>query len=455
MPDHKDPPPPSGRIIIPGSEPEQEPGSEAPRIVLPPGASVEEEAEAPPEYPRLRPLVLLPFSDGKRQLLLVNDPLGVIRGQPVLGIETLPLLQILDGTASLNDIAAAVTRESKDIRVANVVRDFVTQLDRLLMLESPRFESAYRELRDSYHALEIRPAVMEGHAYPPDPEGLAKFLDAHFAEAERWRIEAGEPEIAPNARPRALVAPHLDPRRSGPAIARAHLELGTATDAPFRVVCFGTGHSLLGDTIALTRKHFETPFGKLQCDTAFVDAVASRIGDVAYHAELGHREEHSIEFQAIYHKHRFGDRVRIVPILCGGFHALLDQGQTPRDDPTFEAMIEAVRESERTLGGPTVYVASADLSHVGPRFGDPALDDRARQEVEAKDREALEAARRGDADGWYSAIAAHEDSTRICGLGPIYALLRCTTPGEGRLLRYEQSEEKDGSLVSIASMAWG
>ena len=452
MSDPQQPPRP-GRLIVPGEETDPPPSAE-PRIVLPPGASSEEREV--PEYPKLRPLILVPFSDGQRELVLVNDPLGVIPGQPVLGIESLALLQLLDGSVSINDIAAVVMRDSKDLRVAGMVRDFVAQLDDLLMLEGPRFETAYRELRDAYHPLEIRQAALEGRSYPADPEELAPFLDAHFAEAERLRREAGDPEAAANARPRALLAPHLDPRRAGPAIARAYLELGPAQETPLRVVVFGTGHSLLGDLVALTRKHFETPLGKVPCDTAFVDAVAGKLGDAAYRGELTHRDEHSIEFQAVYLKHRLGERpVKMVPILCGGFHALIDEGKTPREDPTFETMIEAVREAARTLGGPTVYVAGVDLSHVGTRFGDPPVDARVKAEIEGVDREALEAARRGDADGWFKAIAEHEDSTRICGFAPTYALLRCAEPGEGRLLRYEQSDEEDGSLVSVAAMSWG
>jgi AmmeMemoRadiSam system protein B len=109
-------------------------------------------------------------------------------------------------------------------------------------------------------------------------------------------------------------------------IARAWLELGPAPPGPLRVVVLGVGHMLWDDRLALTRKHFETPFGKVECDTAFVDAVAARLGEeVAYHGEIAHRDEHSIEFQALYLRRRLGERpVRIVPILVGGFHALLD-----------------------------------------------------------------------------------------------------------------------------------
>jgi AmmeMemoRadiSam system protein B len=146
--------------------------------------------------------------------------------------------------------------------------------------------------------------------------------------------------------------------------------------------------------------------------------------------------------------------VKIVPILCGGFHELLLDDKTPREVPEIEALIHAMRDAERRLGGRTVYLAAVDFSHVGPRFGDPTPDERTLREVESKDREALQAAARGDADGWFQAIAAHEDSTRICGWAPTYVTLRCAQPTGGRLLHYQQSKEPNGSIVSLAVMVW-
>ncbi len=441
-----------GRIIRPGADPA--PAAEAPRIVIPPGVHVDE-ADDLPEYPRLRPLMLVPVADEKREMLLVSDPLGVIPGQPVLGIEALAILQLLDGSVSVNDIVTVVARESKDIRVGGMVRDFIRQIDDLLMLDSPKFQAAWKRLRDEYHPLEIRHAALEGHSYPAEREALERFLDAHFEEAGALRAQAGEPVAPPDARPRAIMAPHLDPRRSGATMARAYLELGPEQKEPLRVVVLGTGHSLYGDLFALTRKHFQSPLGRMECDTAFVDEVAGALGGDPYHAELAHRDEHSIEFQVLYLQRRLGARrVRIVPILVGGFGALLEGGIGPREEPALEGLAAALRATERKLGGATVYVAGVDLSHVGPRFGDPRLDERTRSEIGQKDRAALEAASRGDPDAWYDAIAAHDDSTRICGLSATWMLLRALEPGPGRLLRYQQSDEPDGSMVSVAAMVW-
>jgi AmmeMemoRadiSam system protein B len=449
------------RIILPGSDPGlddlgSEEGSDAApersRIVLPPGVSVEEEEEGLPEYPKLRPLEILPVRSGEQDMILVSDPQGVFRAPIALRFEVLDLLQLLDGTLSLGEISTLVARESKDVRAARFVRDLIAQLDRLLLLDSPRFHEAYDTQRRDYHRLEVRQAAFEGISYPGDPREAEAFLASHFEKAAATR-PADVATAASN--PRALMVPHLDPRRAGVAIARSYLELDPAATEPLRVIVYGVGHALVGDLLALTRKHFETPFGQLPCDTIFVDAVASQLGEAAYRSELAHRDEHSIEFQALYLRYRFRTRpVTIVPILCGGLHGLQEQGKGPEDAAELEALIEAVRDTERTAGGTTVHVAGVDLSHVGERFGDPAPDERTLREVEEKDRAAIEAACRGDARGWYEAVAAHQDSTRICGWAATYVMLRCATPGEGRLLLYEQSREAASSLVSIASLAW-
>src|SRR5438105_3343908 len=416
-------PPPKSRIILPGQpEREAEPSglageaaAEAPHIVLPPGVDAEEEDL--PEFPRLRPLEMIPVRDQDRDYLVISDPMGVVPAPIALRLEVLELLQLLDGTLSLHELGALVARESKDIRAGRFVRDLVSQLDHLLLLDSPRFQEALSEVRSAYHALEIRPAALENISYPAEPEAARAFLDAHVAAARAMSNGAAGP--APTVAPRALLVPHLDPRRAGPSIALGYSELERrASDRPLRVVVFGVGHTLMGESFALTRKHFETPFGKLPCDMAFVDALADRLGEEAYRGELAHRHEHSIEVQALYLEHRFANRkLTLVPILCGGFLPLLESGQTPREAGTFEALIEGVQETAQRLGGDTLYVAAVDFSHVGPRFGDPAPDERTRTEVENQDRAAIEAARRSDAEAWYQAIASHRDSTRICGWG--------------------------------------
>jgi predicted class III extradiol MEMO1 family dioxygenase len=93
---------------------------------------------------------------------------------------------------------------------------------------------------------------------------------------------------------------------------------------------------------------------------------------------------------------------------------------------------------------------------MGARFGDAeTIDGEALGAIRRTDRAALDAAATGDADAWFDAVATHGDSTRICGYSAVYALLRAAAPGPGTLLRYEQSVEEGGSVVTCAAMAWG
>ena len=155
-------------------------------------------------------------------MLLVTDPLGVIPGQPVLGMAALALLQLLDGSASLNDITAAVMRDSKDLRVGNMVRDFVRQLDELLMLDSPRFDRAYQRAARRLPPARGPPRGARRPRLPGEARG-AEGLPRRELPPGRGAARRGEEEggTARTRVPRALLAPHLDPRRAGATIARA------------------------------------------------------------------------------------------------------------------------------------------------------------------------------------------------------------------------------------------
>ena len=62
---------------------------------------------------------------------------------------------------------------------------------------------------------------------------------------------------------------------------------------------------------------------------------------------------------------------------------------------------------------------------------------------------------RADAPGAYAAVAGHADSTRICGLAPIYLLLELLGPAQGRLLKYEQWKDPKGlAAVTFASVGF-
>ncbi|MGH7724768.1 MAG: AmmeMemoRadiSam system protein B [Candidatus Eiseniibacteriota bacterium] len=476
---------PGSRIILPGGV---RPGG----IVGPDGRPIsshtlEEEEGAPgssggpalPSHPRLRPLEVQEVREGGRSMVVLSDPSGIAPQAIAVSAEALPLLMLLDGSVALADLMELVDRETGDTRAGENVRKLVEELDQRLLLESPRYFEARDAVRAAYRAEPSRTAALAGISYPADAPALTSFLAAHDEMARTWRDGKAPapgvpgdttglvgthapPTSAPaTTAPRAIAAPHIDPRRGGSLLARAYLELdGLTNDAlPDVIFVFGTGHAMLEEPYAITAKAYETPLGSVPTDGEIVRAIVERAGEFLWAEEMAHRDEHSIEFQAIALRHRLGAKsFRMVPILCGGFHALLRTDQRPEQDSKVEALVAAVSSAAAGLerdGQKVAFVAGVDLSHVGARFGDVVdLDSETLGDIEKRDRDALAAAARGDAGAWFDAIAAHGDSTRICGYAAMYTMLRVAAPGDGRLLAYEQSLEEGGSVVSYASMVW-
>jgi hypothetical protein len=146
--------------------------------------------------------------------------------------------------------------------------------------------------------------------------------------------------------------------------------------------------------------------------------------------------------------------VRIVPVLCGSFHQQVEARCAPEPGGQMEAFLGALRDTMAAVGGRTVIVASADLAHVGPQFGDPRpLTPGQLRELEDADRQMLSPVEAGDAEGFFQAVAHDGDRRHICGLPPIYAALRILGGQPGRLIRYGQWPDPNGT-VTFAALAW-
>ncbi len=92
-----------------------------------------------------------------------------------------------------------------------------------------------------------------------------------------------------------------------------------------------------------------------------------------------------------------------------------------------------------------------------PRFGDAWPVGRGElTRVEADDRALLRPVVEADAEGFFAEALRQEDRNRICGLSPIYALLRLLPGGSkahGQLLHYGQWPDAAGT-VTFASVSF-
>jgi AmmeMemoRadiSam system protein B len=118
--------------------------------------------------------------------------------------------------------------------------------------------------------------------------------------------------------------------------------------------------------------------------------------------------------------------------------------------------INALKDTASSLGEEVCYLASADLSHLGPQFGDQeGVREHDLRGLTEQDREMLGHVERIDGEGFFSAILKERDRRRICGLPAIYAMLKVLEAKKGELIRYGQAfTAETQSVVSFASLAF-
>jgi hypothetical protein len=384
------------------------------------------------------------------RVLVLRDTQGVTEAHAVLPPVLASVVVRFTGRLSCEEIAAEASAEVGANVPVDVVVRLADELEQGLFLEGPIFRAARARVEREFADSATRAATHAGGAYHGERAALAQYIDeACLAKG------SGTPGTM-----RALVAPHIDPWRGAVGYGHAYAALAAAIPAEVDTfVLFGTSHAPMRQPFALCRKAFETPLGTVEADELAIDAVAGRAsGFDPFADQFNHKREHSLEFQVVFLKHLLKERpFRILPVLAG-LGVQQASGRNPDEDKRIAGFMDGVRDLVESRPGRVVVVAGADLAHVGPRFGDAApygVEDRVR--LEKADRASLDHATGLDARGFWAHVAADLDERRVCGLAPIWSLLRTLGEkgGEGRVLHYEQTvDAEDGSIVSHAAVGF-
>ena len=432
--------------------------------------------------PKLRALEAFPVEQEGQRCVALRDPAGYTDQIAVLPPALLDLVSLFDGDHSVEEILEILRGRHGKAPTAKQIAEVIEQFDAAGFLESDRFRERCRALEDAFRLSPVRPAAHAGGAYAGDAVELEAQIDGFFAgpdgpgagviSAVNGDVSAvnrdfsavngdffSDPVASPSAaapqtrtRVRALIAPHIDFHRGGPTYAWAYREILERSDADLYVV-LGTCHAGMPDPFAVTLKPYDTPLGAVPVDREFYDGLARRAGQDLLASEPAHRTEHSIEFQAVMLQHVVGRRrpFAILPVLASYLHESLWSGGAPDADPRIRRFVDALRETMAASGRRVCLVAGVDLAHVGPRFGDREPNTAASlARVERDDRAMLESVVGGDARGFYTGVAADHDARRICGLSPIYTLLRLLPEVPGRLVRYTQWPDPEGAVTFCA-----
>lgn len=406
------------------------------------------------EYPKLRNINAFPVKDSGKTLLCLQDPQNVSEKALFLSPPLYFIVSLFDGQHSILDIQAEYMRRFGEFLYTEKLQEIVGQLDDNLFLEGERFQEALRQKEEGFKKASFREAAFAGKSYETDPDKLRAQLGGYFEGAD-GPGSLGEKKSAKGLK--GVVAPHIDFNRGGPCYAFAHREIWERNGSPCFII-FGTAHTPMENPFCLTRKDFVTPLGTLNVDKELVDAIQSRCTDDLFKDEGVQRGEHSIEFQCVFLRYLFpeSDSVNIVPILTGSFHEAIEKGISPMELKPIQQFIGALKEAVSSLGREVCYIASADLAHMGLQFGDrEGVSDYGLRVISQQDHEMLDYAEKMDGEGFFDSISSERDRRNICGLPPIYLMLKMLEAKEGKLFKYGQAiTPETKSVVTFASLGF-
>jgi hypothetical protein len=404
------------------------------------------------ERPKLRPLDFQPVIYQEQEMFLLRDPLELSDYQIILPPGLLQMLIFCDGEHTVMEIQQAFSRYIDLPIDLSLVERMLAQLDSAYLLDNAHSRQALKAHLHHYRSQAYRPPALAGLSYPADP---AELTQSFIAFGQGDHLNGHKPPTGwPPWQGRGIISPHIDYHRGGPVYAQVWQRAAAAVQEADLVLMFGTDHNGGLGKITLTEKAYATPYGVLPTEPELVRRLAEAVGPTAFDEELHHRKEHSVELSAVWlHYTRQENPPPMIPILCGSFHHFVMNGGHPAEEPRLNRFVEALRAE--TAGRRALAVASVDLAHVGPNFGDEfVMDGDRRAALADSDRSLMDAIRQGDAARFYREIAAVQDRNRICGFSSIYLMLRYLGATDGVKVAYEHcaADTAEASLVSICGM---
>lgn len=394
--------------------------------------------------PRLRTnLDFMPSPMSDRPGLMIRDPFRYSEATLIIPPPLVGCLQLFDGRQTELDLRSALVAITGDLRVGELVDQLVRTLSEAGFLEDEVYAELQRRRHRCFEEAPVREATHAGSAYPADAESLRAMLNRCLD-----GLGGGREAVV------GVAAPHVSPEGGRHCYREAYGCLDAAArEATFIVL--GTSHFGAANRFGLTRKPYRTPLGETTACPELVDWLARRAPDAVTVEDYCHAVEHSVELQVIFLQHLFGAGVRVVPVLCGTL--LQGDGGLPEENAGVASFLAALREIAEREGEGLRWVLGVDLAHVGRRYGDRfavrACQGRMRA-VEQEDRRRLERVEAGDAEGFWRMLQGEGDQLRWCGGSPLYVFLRAVSRVRGHLLRYEQWNIDEQSVVSFAAMVF-
>ncbi len=471
-----------------------------------PGGGQDQPQEPPPfdpsaehmQRPKVRAIQGFPVQHQGQQLLGLRDPTMLSERVVFTSPAAMQLIPMLDGSKTVDEIVAQVGQGL----TRQMMEGIVAQLDGALLLEGPTFDSHLSQLQADFEASDILPPAgtaqladmlvlnarrqaymaqkeSEGQTVTPQdvmqvpPQELEKFEAASPEELlvkqmDAWIDKALEQAEDPSfdTLPKGIAAPHIDYVRGWPNYAHIYGRM-RVVDRPERILILGTNHHGRGTGVVACSKGYESPLGVCQLDKALLNNLVAELngrggnlGAVLLEQEFDHEREYSIEMQIPWIQHIFGQNEagEFVPVVG----ALVHDISRTQDGDSYDGkgvglmpFVESARNAIASLPGKTLVLASADLSHVGPQFGDKEpVNEARRNEVAKHDQEMIEHLKNNEPEALVSSMAWQQNPTRWCSVGNLVAAMKIVDPKNVKMLSYSAAADPQGvGCVSSLAMA--
>jgi MEMO1 family protein len=399
--------------------------------------------------PRLRmDLDFMPSPAPEHPGLFIRDPYRYSDAMLVIPPGLIECLDCFDGAHTPLDLRAALVQVTGDLQVSEIETKLTEALDQAGFLENGTFEAMRDARRREFAAHPMRAPAHAGSAYPAEQEELAATM--------RRYAEGGNGNGSPRRGLMGIAAPHVSPEGGWQSYREAYGVLGPEhRDRTF--VVLATSHYGAPERFGLTRKAFRTPLGEVANDTRLTDWLADRAPKSIEMEDFCHSFEHTIELQLIFLQHALGAGVRILPILCGPFARSIARGGKPEDDDKAKAFLEALGEMREREGDKLFWILGVDMAHMGARYQDrfaAHAGEGIMAAVDERDRKRIARINACDSDGFWNLVQENRDDLKWCGSSPFYTFLKTAPDARGELLRYEQWNIDDNSVVSFAGISF-
>ncbi|MGB9698980.1 MAG: AmmeMemoRadiSam system protein B [Thermodesulfobacteriota bacterium] len=408
-------------------------------------------------YPKLRQLDVIPTEISGQKVFALRDPLNLSGKILFFPYQAFFIISLFDGQHSITDVQVEFMRRFGELIYREKIYELIEQLEQHYLLESERFWNAQNRIMADFKKAALRPMALIGEAYADDREEVKNMVNSFFHPP----AGPGLPQVSfPSKNLIGVIAPHIDYRRGGHCYAFAHKAILESEAADLYII-LGIAHAATQNPYVLTRKDFETPWGVVETDRSFISELEAKLAFDPYEDEFAHKTEHSIELQLIFLKSLWPHQssFKIVPILCGSFHEAVLEGKSPQEMESIKNFLDSLKTVISAPGSRKIcLLASADLAHLGLRFGDAEEPNRfSLQTLQEDDLHLLKFVEQVDAEGFYQVIRQERDRRRICGLPAIYTLLYLlqNRTRQGNLLKYSQAfDAATKSVVTFASAAF-